>query len=93
MFATSLCLHSLLWDGDSVSGFQSARKQSGLNKMGFFRRYKLSDYTADECREKMEQLMCDIWSASDYESIEKLMEQWACFRELLARHEKRAKGN
>ena len=56
--------------------------------MGFFRRHKLSDYTADECREEMEQLVYEITGCDNLKRIEEYMEQWACFRELLARHEK-----
>lgn len=63
--------------------------------MGFFRRYKLTDYTADECRvqiaKRAKMLIFNInehnepMKTSDFERI---MEEWACYRELLARHEK-----
>lgn len=57
--------------------------------MGYFRRYKLSDYTADVCRDKMDELAEKIQAllTPRHEAV-KLMEEWACFRELLARHEK-----
>ena len=60
--------------------------------MGFFRRYKLSDYTIAECKEEMSQLAYDASGANSYEQMESYMEQWACFRELLARHEKANKS-
>lgn len=60
--------------------------------MGFFRRYKLSDYTADECREEMDQLVYEVTGCDNQKRIEKMMEEWACFRELLARHEKQNKS-
>lgn len=56
--------------------------------MGFFRRYKLTDYSADECREEMlgrEKYLAVVNTTP--EGASKLMEEWACFRELLARHE------
>lgn len=65
--------------------------------MGFFRRFKLTDHTADECRQRLEVLLVAIRYGprltereedyTDEDTIE-LMEEWACFRELLARHEK-----
>lgn len=55
--------------------------------MGFFRRHKLSDYTADECRKQMKILVREITMISCLERIDRLMVEWACFRELLARHE------
>jgi len=57
--------------------------------MGYFRRYKLSDYTADECRIEMGNR--ERWLAvvnTTTKEAAKRMEEWACFRELLARHEK-----
>lgn len=60
--------------------------------MGFFRRYKLSDYTADECREEMEQLVYDITGCEDFKRIDKMMTEWGCYRELLARHEGKNKS-
>lgn len=59
--------------------------------MGYFRRYKLTDYTADECRKEMEQLEGEVlWGSDicDQASLTPVLEKWACFRELLARHEK-----
>lgn len=67
--------------------------------MGFFRRFKLTDHSADECRDKMRELVTDIRFGPElsvdkevedhtYEQTTKLMEEWGCFRELLARHEK-----
>ena len=60
--------------------------------MGYFRRHKLSDYTTDECREEMEQLEYDVTGCDDVQEIPRIMERWACFRELLARHEKENKS-
>ncbi len=59
--------------------------------MGFFRRYKLTDYTADECRKEMDRLALSARSihVDNRHSMEQVMETWACFRELLARHEKK----
>jgi len=68
--------------------------------MGYFRRHKLSDYTADECRKKMAKCMLDlqmtmdegyVWSVDEKEA-ERHMEEWACYRELLARHEGKNKS-
>lgn len=63
--------------------------------MGFFRRFKLTDYTADECRQEMKKReLAALW-ASDVSAepdMAKVMEEWACFRELLARHEKENKS-
>jgi len=63
--------------------------------MGFFRRYKLSDYTADECRKRCQDVVNALSSNRESDRVflsynnrvEKFMEEWACFRELLARHE------
>jgi hypothetical protein len=60
--------------------------------MGFFRRYKLSDHTAAQCKEEMEQLEYDVSGADKPKTIRRIMEDWACFRELLARHEKKNKS-
>lgn len=60
--------------------------------MGFFRRYKLKDYTAKECREQLEQLEYDITGADKAKDIKRIMEKWGCFRELLARHEGKNKS-
>ena len=60
--------------------------------MGFFRRYKLSDYTAAECKDEMLQLEYDVSGASTPKRIRRIMEDWACLRELLARHEKANKS-
>ena len=57
--------------------------------MGFFRRYKLTDYTADECRDQLEQLEYDVTGADKLKDIKRIMEEWGCYRELLARHEKK----
>lgn len=63
--------------------------------MGFFRRYKLSDYTADECRKAVDyisrQILLELEDLTVKE-LEELMEQWACYRELLARHEGKNKS-
>ena len=59
--------------------------------MGFFRRYKLTDYTADECRAECSRLAHGLSLPIDLETEDeavKIMEKWACLRELLARHEK-----
>jgi hypothetical protein len=55
--------------------------------MTYFRRYKLSDYTADGCRERMLSLEDRIADCEWVSDLEPLLEEWACFRELLARHE------
>ena len=60
--------------------------------MGFFRRHKLTDYTADECRACMLQLEYDVTGEDSPKRIRKIMEEWACLRELLARHEKQNKS-
>lgn len=64
--------------------------------MGFFRRYKLTDYTVEECRQATTAIIRQILDVAQFDSqdtrtndIEKLIEEWACFRELLARHEKK----
>jgi len=61
--------------------------------MGFFRRHKLSDYTADECREELARLQ-GVIKRDVHLGIRgvKLLEEWACFRELLARHEGKNKS-
>ena len=59
--------------------------------MGFFRRFKLSVYTAEECREQLEQLEYDVTGAEP-PNVERIMDEWACFRELLARHENQNKS-
>lgn len=46
----------------------------------------MTDYTARECREQMKQLEYDVTGEGDPKKIPKIMEEWACFRELLARH-------
>ena len=56
--------------------------------MGFFRRYKLTDYTLEECYEAMKQLEYDVIGEDSPKRIRTIMEEWACFRELFARHEK-----
>lgn len=56
--------------------------------MGFFRRHKLSDFTADECRDLCRKLAIKVMhSAASVRQCELLMEEWATYRELLARHE------
>lgn len=61
--------------------------------MGFFRRYKFNDFTADECREAMRFLEnCALRNTIDADGMVNLMEEWGCFRELLARHEKNNKS-
>jgi len=57
--------------------------------MGFFRRYKLTDYTAAECREMLEQLEYDVTGEDDPARIRCIMTEWGCVRELLARHQKK----
>lgn len=60
--------------------------------MGFFRRYELSDYTVAECKDEMSQLEYDVSGADKTQTIRRIMDQWACFRELLARHEEKNKS-
>jgi hypothetical protein len=58
--------------------------------MGFFRRYKLTDYTADECRAQLsilERYFLEGKIKTPKGLVDDL-ETWACLRELLARHEK-----
>lgn len=54
--------------------------------MGYFRRYKLSDYTADECREAMRECIASMAVTEYPRALAQFAEKWACFRELLARH-------
>ena len=57
--------------------------------MGYFRRFRLESYTADECREKCDKLearMCG--PIPNKRRARAILEEWACYRELLARHEK-----
>jgi hypothetical protein len=65
--------------------------------MGYFRRFKLSDYTAQQCKAKLRELELDILSCSNpptptRNEVIAMLEQWACFRELLARHENQNKS-
>jgi len=57
--------------------------------MGYFRRYKLSDYTADECKKNILRIELNLLRENYFErnQIVAQLEKWACFRELLARHE------
>ena len=61
--------------------------------MGYFRRYKLSHYTADECRKILGDIQDAILDceASDV-ALVGLLEEWGCVRELLARHEGKNKA-
>jgi hypothetical protein len=60
--------------------------------MGYFRRFKLSDYTAKECKKQLEQLEWDITGSDNPDEIRRIMDEWACYRELLARHEDQNKS-
>jgi len=63
--------------------------------MGFFRRYKLSDYTEDECHKRMNRCVAKLMLMGDnfdYDFVVNTMDEWACFRELLARHEGKNKS-
>jgi len=61
--------------------------------MGFFRRFKLKDYTAEECCTQMRALENRaLLNTIDADGMVNLMEEWGCFRELLARHEKNNKS-
>lgn len=68
--------------------------------MGYFRRFKLSDYTADECRSRCQEMVNALSSNRESDRVyvnlngrvEKFMDEWACFRELLARHEGKNKS-
>ncbi len=56
--------------------------------MGYFRVYKPSDYSADECRKKLAELEARMCAPLPNRSrVRDLANQWAQFRELLARHE------
>ena len=57
--------------------------------MGYFRRFKLTDHTADECRKNLDILEDCLSGGMSRKDRVKYLEQWACFRELLARHEKK----
>lgn len=59
--------------------------------MGYFRRFKPSDYTAEQCRREIQKIETYIFSGQmkiTIKGLPSLLEKWACFRELLARHEK-----
>ena len=63
--------------------------------MGYFRRFKLSDYSADECSRNMGKIVHKILASRDKMTPVELgghLENWACFRELLARHENQNKS-
>ena len=58
--------------------------------MGYFRRYKLSDATADQCRRGIGKIIHEILDGRNKLTPIELgakLEAWACLRELLARHE------
>lgn len=58
--------------------------------MGFFRRYKLTDYTVEECRAEYRRIEnAFINRQFHFADVPDMLERWACFRELLARHEKK----
>lgn len=61
--------------------------------MGYFRRFKLSDYTAEQCRKEMLKLEVRIVKDTPLQmDMPALLEEWACYRELLARHENQNKS-
>jgi len=60
--------------------------------MGYFRRFKLTDHTAKECKKHLAQLEYDVTGENDPKQIRRIMDEWACFRELLARHENNNKS-
>lgn len=66
--------------------------------MGYFCKYKKSDYSLEQCKKKCEKIIKDIVNMSDTSSHVKekyilmRMRQWAEFRELQARHEKQNHG-
>lgn len=60
--------------------------------MGYFRRFKLTDYSAKECKKQLSQLEYDVTGADNPKEIRRIMDEWACFRELLARHENQNKS-
>lgn len=63
--------------------------------MGYFRRYKKSNYSPGFCRDELARLQDAIVAHSrgqftdskDEAALVELLEEWASFRELLARHE------
>lgn len=55
--------------------------------MGHFRKHKLSDFTAAECRSNCLALLVKMRQCFDVKKLESLAQEWAEFRELLARHE------
>lgn len=60
--------------------------------MGWFRKHKKTDYSADDCRKKCSRLLKEMSVEIDCEKLESLAQQWAEFRELLARHENQNKS-
>jgi len=64
--------------------------------MGYFRRFKPNDHTAAQCKAKMkqlvEELVCELGGSGDQKFVERYMDEWACYRELLARHENQNKS-
>jgi hypothetical protein len=61
--------------------------------MGYFRRFKLSDYTAEQCRKEMLKRETKIVKDTPLQQdMPAILEEWACFRELLARHENQNKS-
>ena len=56
--------------------------------MGYFRRHKLSAFTAADCRERLDKLQQRAASCKSSTGIVSILEEWGVFRELLARHEK-----
>ena len=61
--------------------------------MGYFRRYKLTDYTAEQCRKAINKLESSLLDdATPLAFLQKKLDEWACLRELLARHENNNKS-
>lgn len=63
--------------------------------MGYFRRFKLNDHSADDCRKILRRMGHQLIANAGNLSLNELehdLEQWACFRELLARHENQNKS-
>jgi hypothetical protein len=61
-----------------------------LDNMGYFRKFKLSDYSIEDCRKAIsirERDIAEMARANRRFEMIQAMEEWACFRELLARHE------
>ena len=60
--------------------------------MGFFRRLKPSQASAEECRQICKRFIEQMQHSSNLKNLEDLAESWAVHRELLARYEEDTQG-